>query len=686
MKRIAFTLLTIHCLFNFQFLFSEDAKKYEDEPYSPRPAYGAFVGVNINTHSTNFAGLPGIPSCCPRYETGSGVGATFGGFYLLPLSESLDLNVRAGFFMLNGLLSRTENAGDGIYLPDQNGNGVEGEFEHSVDASIASAGLQPMLGFDLTDELKLYAGMRAAFVLTKSYEQKEEIVTPEYGAFLDEAGNWSRTRFNYSGDIPDASALDLALVFGAGYDLPLNSDHTTFLSPEAFIGYGLTSVAADMEWNVMTFSAGISLKFAPRKRYIPPSPPPAPAPYPEIPPPDPPVLPTLDATINAVAVEKNGSESPVTSIKVEEFKTSHLYPLLNYVFFNENSSAIPSRYTTMSDDKKAEFDVSRFVKTSTMEVYRNILNIIGKRMFNFPQANITLTGCNSNSGAEAGNTDLSRARAEAVRDFLVSEWGIDPSRISVKSRNLPAIPSNPNTAEGKQENRRVEIVSDNPMITEPIFSRTIVRKTDPPKVRFKVQLNDNLKIKNWRVMTSQSKGKLRVFHGTGAPPNTIDWDLEKENQYMPIYNEPLRYKLEIVDVDDRKWVSREQSLPVQQVTVEKKEKEHISDTQIDKFSLILFDFDSSTLNEGNQSIANFAKDRIKENSTVSVTGYTDRVGDASHNMKLSLERAKATAKSIGVDESVARGEGEENLLYDNSLPEGRFYCRTVTIEIITSTE
>jgi outer membrane protein OmpA-like peptidoglycan-associated protein len=56
------------------------------------------------------------------------------------------------------------------------------------------------------------------------------------------------------------------------------------------------------------------------------------------------------------------------------------------------------------------------------------------------------------------NKQLSRERAEAVRNFLVSEGKIEESRVSIfaEGENKP-VASNENAA-GRQQNRRVEIV------------------------------------------------------------------------------------------------------------------------------------------------------------------------------------------------------------------------------------
>jgi outer membrane protein OmpA-like peptidoglycan-associated protein len=85
--------------------------------------------------------------------------------------------------------------------------------------------------------------------------------------------------------------------------------------------------------------------------------------------------------------------------------------------------------------------------------------------------------------------------------------------------------------------------------------------------------------------------------------------------------------------------------------------------------------------------------KIPAGATVIISGYTDVVGTESHNMELSLARAKdvsviikdALAKSGRTDVKFeVNGFGEDNNLspFENGSPEERFYNRTVIIDII----
>ena len=78
-----------------------------------------------------------------------------------------------------------------------------------------------------------------------------------------------------------------------------------------------------------------------------------------------------------------------------------------------------------------------------------------------PDRGIQIEGHTDNVGADEYNQDLSQRRAEAVRQALVSR-GIASDRISAtgKGESLP-IASN-DSAGGRQQNRRVEIIIDNP--------------------------------------------------------------------------------------------------------------------------------------------------------------------------------------------------------------------------------
>ncbi|MEO5930183.1 MAG: OmpA family protein, partial [Candidatus Kapaibacterium sp.] len=305
-----------------------------------------------------------------------------------------------------------------------------------------------------------------------------------------------------------------------------------------------------------------------------------------------------------------------------------------------------------------------------------------KRLQDQPKVTIALTGANSNRGAEAGNTALSRARAESVKNYLVTSWGIDPKRISVSARNLPENPSSADDSDGVQENRRVEIAASSPGFLEPVTTTDTLRTVDPPTFRLKPAYTAEAGVRNWHASITQDGKVLKEFDGNGEPPQNVDWKVTESPSEIPLARAPL---VSTFTVTDRRGKSTEARSEVQvdQVTIQQKREEKVGDVAFENFNLITFGFDKSTLSGGNQKIADEIKKRIKPTSEVEIIGYTDRLGEEQHNLELSQARALNTARVLGVAAASAKGAGETTTLYDNDLPEGRFYTRTVNITIKT---
>ena len=107
------------------------------------------------------------------------------------------------------------------------------------------------------------------------------------------------------------------------------------------------------------------------------------------------------------------------------------------------------------------------------------------------------------------------------------------------------------------------------------------------------------------------------------------------------------------------------------------------------FKNILFDFGKATIRPESMSIiTNAAKVMNEEipNSTFYINGFTDNVGSAAANLKLSKLRAQAVADALvqaGITKSriSARGLGKENPICDNKTKEGQQCNRRVEVTI-----
>ena len=86
------------------------------------------------------------------------------------------------------------------------------------------------------------------------------------------------------------------------------------------------------------------------------------------------------------------------------------------------------------------------------------LKEIGEMLKEHADLKLAIEGHTDNVGNAGSNQTLSEKRAEAVRQELISRYGIDAARLTAKGLGA-AKPVGPNdTAEGRQNNRRVELV------------------------------------------------------------------------------------------------------------------------------------------------------------------------------------------------------------------------------------
>ena len=630
-------------------------------------SYGVYGSFGANIQSADFRALPGVPSCCPRYESGSGPGLSLGAFYTLPLGDLLSIDLRAGYASLGGSLATTEET---MVLHDS--VAVRGEFEHRIDAKLGAMELTPSLRMTLPGGFDLRLGLDVGMLLAGDYTGAETIVQPDgAGTFIDSRGNdsHSRVRNVSSGEIPNASLLRLGAVGGVSCGFPLNAGRTMMLAPEISYSLGLTSIAGDLSWRVNTLRFGASLRFVSWKT----------APMPVVV--DIPGSPPAEVQVRASGLSSSGVELPMVRLMVEEFSATLTTPLLNFIFFEEGESTLPTRYVALARGSRDTFAIDRINAPQKLSTYHHLLNIIGRRLLDHPKATIMLTGCNQDIGSEKGNIALSRDRAGAVRDYLGAVWGIDTARVRIEARNLPRNAANTLEPDGAAENRRVEIVSSDPVILAPIVTSDTLRTVDPPSVRFMTRTSAIDPLARWEIVIRQDGRTLHRIAGEGELPPTIDWHIDGDPASTPRYSGPIHYTLTVVDTAGTA-VPADGLIATEQMTINRKRVEKRDDREIDRSSLILFDIRSAEITDASRSMLPFITGNITPESRVTVTGYTDRLGDSTFNLTLSESRAAIVARSLGTPSVTTRGLGEADL-YDSTLPEGRLYARTVEVVIET---
>lgn len=118
------------------------------------------------------------------------------------------------------------------------------------------------------------------------------------------------------------------------------------------------------------------------------------------------------------------------------------------------------KYSVYSMGENLLFDTDK--ATIRSDVKQNMDQIVASINQRYGQGQIRIYG-HADARADAEhNRELSQQRAEAVKNWLVSNANIDASRISIHPMGESDPVASNQTESGQQKNRRVEIVAMNP--------------------------------------------------------------------------------------------------------------------------------------------------------------------------------------------------------------------------------
>lgn len=642
---------------------------------------GASIFPSLYRHLVDFSTLPGIPSCSPILSGGQGflgsIGLDFNYDYeTVPISLQSRLDIKG----MPGTFYEAEQT----LIDDPNSNPAytTAVFGYNLNTSITSLGLSLLANYRMTDELSIGLGARFGGIIASQYEQWEKLESPQNSIYLPDS---SRTRNYYTGTIPEMSVIEGGIVMNARYSLPLNAKNTTQLIPEIAYEFPISDLLTSSEtWNIHTIRFGVSLCFSytMEERIVIP-----------LETKDPIIIPIVSITNpsrNQVEMKQNLSSLIQTPIKAILFDTlgrpvenviniekkvaKNMFSIINYVFFDSSSATIPERYKRLNAQEKNSFEIENIRTDSAITLYHNVLNILGKRLNAKPNANITLVGTNSNNGLEANNIELSQKRVDAVKEYLVSIWGIDPKRIETEARNLPEQPSRINTGYGEEENRRVEISSNDPDIFLPVKFIDTSYKVIPNDIRITTDRLNKDQIKRWELRAVAGDQSVVIKTGESSIDDTLRTFADNISDDL-LNTDKVDFKIIATYPDGNEKLIGETSVPVRQIISNK--------SKVEKYNLITFGYNSSAVDEANNFIIQDVKKNISNNSVLTLTGHTDRTGAAQYNRSLSLRRAQEISRFFTANKIVTEGRGFDDFLFPLNLPEGRFYSRTVRITVDT---
>ena len=638
--------------------------------------FGVNLFYGLYTNTADFVKIPNTLNCCSKFLGDNGNGLSINGFYEMPLSLNYGLGAKLGWSYSKNEFSESETQVILVNGEDQNG-----EFNYNLNSTLNFIDLQPYFYYNPISNLNTYFSLGLSYNLSSTYAQWEQIGDNTNGVFKDTE---SKIRNPYNGDINNINSIISNLGLGISYEFQANKKNTLRIVPEFNFRYNLGNIIKDSIWNQYSFNFGIGVKYYKVKDFRLPPPPP------ELPK-DPPFLadlpklitpPQLSADLVAKDIDSLGNMIETNGIKVEDFINTSLKPLLNYVFFDYNSSELPSRYVSLKNNEVGNFNIDKLINLDIINTYYNVLNIVGYRLKQKENAKITLIGCNSNINEEKNNLELSKKRAETIKNYFVNTWNIDENRINIEARNLPKQESKSEDINGQYENMRVEIISDDEEIYESLIAIDTVRSVYQKKIRFISNIKSDANIKKIDLTLLQDNKEIIGYNtNMNDTISYFTWDWAINEKFNIENTNPINYQIIIEDEYGQVFKTKKQILPIDQISVDIKRLEKIKDVVYENYSLILFDYGKTELASEHKKVVDFVKSRINENAKVKIIGYTDSMGEDNINERISTLRAKVTHKRLGIPNAEFVGKGEKDLLFDNTLPEGRFYCRTVVINV-----
>ncbi len=668
-----FFLITIFVLFSG---LKTTQAQHNLDPEKQYATFGLLGGVNFLNHSSNLPLIPGSPDC-GTFQNGDNIGYYFGlsGGYVI-INNLLSVDIRLSYDYRPADFK--EPSSFYVIFDPESDSYTMLEIDNFNSSSLT------YLNFDIGVKVLPLASfpmfLRASFdagnpLFGADYVATQRVVSPESALFPSgkKERNIAEGEFNTAG-----TAMGVSLTFGFEFELQENF----YIAPELSYRYGLNSVLSDYDWKTNIIRAGLTafwaIPVAEKTKKV--------EPEIEIPEPE-----EEEIIITQKPVEKKIVEPPKDLIKsfsigdlnLTETIVTQTYPLLLYLFFDEKSDELPAKYKSRLAAN--EFDEHN-LPTNTLDIYYKVLDIIGKRMNNNHDAKITITGTSDGKELEDVTERLALAerRANAVKNYLVNKWNITPDRIKIKTQDKPDLPTSEAYAEGFEENRRVEISSDSPEILAPVIhSKFFEYSTTQEILSANVELNDS-NVTSWTLsFTDDNDNEIYKMTGSGAPqkqiPLQVNQILVEEAGKAIKSNYKIRTALTVENQNGKKDKKQDEL----NINLSKNQFE------VGRLNLIVFDFDKYDISSLNKKlIVDFVKTSIKENSIVKIRGGTDRLGERDYNKKLSRDRANAVKNYLlkinpDINISEVEGTGDEHLQYDNNLPEGRFYCRTVMIEIKT---
>ncbi|MDX9789498.1 MAG: OmpA family protein [Candidatus Kapabacteria bacterium] len=610
------------------------------------------AGLLSNNYTSNFSSFQGSVDCgiftkgiAMGWSGGIFVEKDFDGLYQLGLG--LFYADRSALSSINNTFESRDNSTGNISMVT---------LRNSLDAQISYVEINPEIRLLISNKfingpLRISAGLRFGIPVSMNFTQEESIVSPENAVFINPDGRRTTIRDLASGEITNTS---LQTGISAGIENLLNIGNGNFFTQQIIFDYNFNNIVKETDWTTYAVRLELGLRFSisqsddvitvPETIIDEPEQKSPTIIVEEVPKPPQPYIELSTEIITESRIE-SGNELLATM------------PLVNSIFFENNSAEIPDYYKLINQPGMDLYN------GNPVDFHRNIIPAICTILNNHPNSRILLEGATSGPEHEPKGLELSKARTDAVKQAFV-DLGISPSRISFRALISPQYPSNQQYPEGVEENRRVDI-----WVTEAPLQQYV----DIQNYReFNGKLVLNLQYGNFPPGT-KAMIKINDEHRSASGPGIQQFTIKQRlNQGAEEFKIRTDVNVNGVEKSDDKIVN------INELTNE------VVDLSLKNFEAVLrFNYNSSDLTSENEALLKQLVQKLPDGSTILIIGSADTLGTAEHNRQLASDRAKKTEIFIKkIAGNRLNIETNTNIdKFSDETPQGRFLNRSIKIRV-----
>lgn len=450
--------------------------------YNPRKQVGIYSADNITIYTGNYAGLNEYFEDLHNYNVEPLPGAGGGINYRTALTENIFLFSAAGFKNQKFALHGDED----VTLIYDTGP-VEGDILHHLNYEIFTVNTELAIGRNFWKGLFAMTGLSMNFYAGRSLKYEMELDTPGDDVFE----NTMSKDFNLGEqNMPDENFYSVSFLIAAGYRFPLirlENYGDISITPYFSVHNNLGGHGGNFRSNLTSLESCLSVEYSFEEKSKKP----------------------VEAS---VSISYNNIGRPRDDFfRIGRQITQNNLPLINLIFFDKENRDIPNRYIRLSKEEAAGFYESDINSDNALEVYRHILNIIGRRMKSNADTEITLTRF---AVDEPENADRSfRKNAEFIKYYLTDIWDIEGNRITVDS--VPTL-----TKDRNYPFEHIAVRTNNSSLFSPVAVYDTVETVRCKEVVFDIDISDS-KLNTWNFQAQCCKDSVYYTSRTVSDRNSV---------------------------------------------------------------------------------------------------------------------------------------------------------------------